>query len=682
MDAAPRWGQPQPVGLPSMSPATVPQPRMWQDPFRQSLAPRPSTTPCPCGALEGGAGPAAGAPSVGGLSKNMESVGNLQQNFMFGSGEQVPANKWSGVGRVQQPTLRMQAAQQLQDLRGASQAVQQFQDLHGVSQAYNLANPVEAPTPSLTTLYNLSPNASGSSITPTMMSDLQRFCRPGSDLPISLPRQQPLQPAPIRSEHGPGVGGNIGMRQTLPEPQGAFLPTELKESVGGFLPSELHEPSPLQLEPEGELAPEVPWLPRRDMPPLEPPVPPSLTSQPGEPGQPSGLGSSGGVPVSLPADTFGNAFTSEPMPKPLSVHSLAAMGSGLPGKQRSIGMSQLLGDGARVPQASDDSVPLSGPPPGLIESSVSRLSEGSGVPPAVPEDAPPPSVPETGPLQTEESNADSVAPLTAAEHRRMRRMQKKNPSGGKQAAAFFSSPGAISSVDRDASKCQGKFDMSSLYQAQLRTDQPCMIVDFSNGLVLLSNALCDSLFEHLCPLQRRDVVDLIHEDDRLNFSASIMYLSIGKFMVLEPVTMRMLTAKGEHRAVVNGEQMVGSWWWLDVNLIDEATAGASSATSPTANKAGIALAGAAASAPLRPAPPTGIGSPGLGSGIGSGDGSGLAAAAVAVAALQSGDGTGSFGGTGSLGGSSTGLAAVTANAVAALGSGDGMLGMPGPRWQA
>lgn len=128
---------------------------------------------------------------------------------------------------------------------------------------------------------------------------------------------------------------------------------------------------------------------------------------------------------------------------------------------------------------------------------------------------------------------------------------------------FVTAPGALSSGDRDVLKHQGKFDMASVYQAQLRTDRYCMIVDFSSGRVLFSNSLCDSLFENMTPLPQRDVADLIFEEDRLGFSACVMYLSIGKFTTMEPQQMRIVTAKGVHLAVLTGEQLVGSWWRLD-----------------------------------------------------------------------------------------------------------------------
>lgn len=370
-----------------------------------------------------------------------------------------------------------------------------------------------------------------------------------------------------------------------------------------------------ELEPDRSSA--TPWLSRnRDQPPPEACASLPSHSIPAPNAAPSDMSPNSDVqsPNARAAEAFG-PFVTDALSPGKQLSALAMAGS-MPHPR---GLSH-----GRAAQAAVDDAPAvvvpAGPPPGLGK---------AGVPPTVPESAPaedlPATVPETGPLATEESNPDSVAPLSAAEHRRLRRLQKKNPAN-KTASSFFSSPGAISSEDRDASKCQGKFDMCGLYQAQLRTDRPCMMVDFSNGLILLSNTLCDSLFENLLPLQRRDVVDLIHEDDRLNFSACIMYLSIGKFMVMGPQTLRMLTVHGEQRVIVNGEQMVGSWWWLDVSPVDE---NCDDAVAPPASAAAAAAAAAAA----------GISPGSLGTSMGTGELS-LSSAAAAAAAREAGLGGG------------------------------------------
>jgi len=215
-------------------------------------------------------------------------------------------------------------------------------------------------------------------------------------------------------------------------------------------------------------------------------------------------------------------------------------------------------------QAAAAGAPSSAPAPageGNIAAAVAAAAAAGSPPPDIsmqyyPETAQPEAVAQSG-----GPSAVHVAPLNAAEHRKQRRLQRKT---SKNAGFYVSSPGAISTEDRDASKCQGKFDMSTLYQAQLRTDRHCMIVDFSSGRVLQSNELCDALFETMCPLPQREVADLIHEDDRLDFLDCIMYLSISKFTVLDPRGLRILTAQGTRHAALSGEQLVGTWWWLDL----------------------------------------------------------------------------------------------------------------------
>jgi len=162
---------------------------------------------------------------------------------------------------------------------------------------------------------------------------------------------------------------------------------------------------------------------------------------------------------------------------------------------------------------------------------------------------------------------EEVVPLVnvASEHRRKRQQTKtpKNPS------MFVSSPGAFSSEVRDASKDQGKFDRATLYQAQLQSDQHCLIVDLSSLRVLFANSRCSSLFETLNPLTQREVHELIQKDDRTNVSACLMYLNIGEFGILEPQEVRILTAMGTQWASLSGKQLVGSWWWLTFSPLSE-----------------------------------------------------------------------------------------------------------------
>lgn len=122
---------------------------------------------------------------------------------------------------------------------------------------------------------------------------------------------------------------------------------------------------------------------------------------------------------------------------------------------------------------------------------------------------------------------------------------------------------------RDASKDQGKFDRATVYQAQLQSDQHCLIADLSSLRVLFANSRCSSLFEPLNPLSTREVHELIHMDDRTNLSACLVYLNIGKFSVLEPQPICILTAMGTQRASLSGKQLAGSWWWLTFSPLSE-----------------------------------------------------------------------------------------------------------------
>jgi hypothetical protein len=187
-----------------------------------------------------------------------------------------------------------------------------------------------------------------------------------------------------------------------------------------------------------------------------------------------------------------------------------------------------------------------GSPPGLVPAT-SKTDEISTEP--------------QGSVELEEA-LDEPSTMSIAERHRQTRLQKrKNPRFN----TFLTSPPAISSEDRDTSE-QGRFDMSALYQMQLRNDRYCMIVDFANGRILSSNALSESLFEPLAPLAQREVVELIDEEDRLSFSACIMYLTLGKFASMDPKEVRINTYAGVQRAVLLGNQLEGFWWWLDFSF--------------------------------------------------------------------------------------------------------------------
>lgn len=149
--------------------------------------------------------------------------------------------------------------------------------------------------------------------------------------------------------------------------------------------------------------------------------------------------------------------------------------------------------------------------------------------------------------------------------RKMRRA-RKTPKASMQ---FVSAPGAFSSEDFDASKHQGKFDMGALYQAELRNDRIALILDIYNGRVLFTNVLCDRLFENMVPLPHREAVELIFEADRIQFSASVMYLNIGKFNQMEPQRLRINSARGVLWAFLSGEQLADTWWRVDITLEED-----------------------------------------------------------------------------------------------------------------
>lgn len=142
----------------------------------------------------------------------------------------------------------------------------------------------------------------------------------------------------------------------------------------------------------------------------------------------------------------------------------------------------------------------------------------------------------------------------------------------KSASAFVTSPATLRNADEDSTIHPSKFDVGSLYQGHLETlqnDRNCMLVHFANGRILFSNACCDRLFSTLTPLRHREVTEIIAEEDRVNFSSRIMYLSIGKFTVMERSTFNIITAKGVVPANIFGEHLMGSVWWMDCELVEE-----------------------------------------------------------------------------------------------------------------
>jgi len=153
--------------------------------------------------------------------------------------------------------------------------------------------------------------------------------------------------------------------------------------------------------------------------------------------------------------------------------------------------------------------------------------------------------------------------MSAYERRRQQRAVKR--PGPKVQSSYTTSPGAISSVDRDALKHQGKFDMTALIQARLRGDQYTVIADFNDGRVLFSSEAAEHLLARWTPLLERNITEFIFEQDRLAFFKTMLYFSTGQEEVMSPVCLRIHAADGLRWAVLSGEQLAGSWWWLEFN---------------------------------------------------------------------------------------------------------------------
>ncbi|CAJ1356798.1 unnamed protein product [Effrenium voratum] len=138
----------------------------------------------------------------------------------------------------------------------------------------------------------------------------------------------------------------------------------------------------------------------------------------------------------------------------------------------------------------------------------------------------------------------------------------------KSASAFVTSPATLRNADEDTCWHCNIADGEGHLET-LQNDRNCMLVHFANGRILFSNACCDRLFSPLTPLRHREVTEIIAEEDRVNFSSRIMYLSIGKFTVMEKSTFKIITAKGVVPANIFGEHLMGSVWWMDCELLED-----------------------------------------------------------------------------------------------------------------
>lgn len=142
--------------------------------------------------------------------------------------------------------------------------------------------------------------------------------------------------------------------------------------------------------------------------------------------------------------------------------------------------------------------------------------------------------------------------------------------GVSKAAYFFSSPGAVSSADRDASTEQGKYDMGTLLHAQLSAATPCLIYNIFSGEVMLTNHLCEELFESKISSGRSQltqcyVQNLVCDSDKARFiSACMDYVIVSgqQHAMLQDV--RISTMCGSELHVnVRAARLVEMWWRLD-----------------------------------------------------------------------------------------------------------------------
>ncbi|CAE8707478.1 unnamed protein product, partial [Polarella glacialis] len=164
-------------------------------------------------------------------------------------------------------------------------------------------------------------------------------------------------------------------------------------------------------------------------------------------------------------------------------------------------------------------------------------------------------------------NLEDTSSMTAEELAFLRyeqRKQQRRDQPRRDARVFVTSPAAASTDG--LSLHQGRFDLASLYQEQLRTERCRVIVDFTNGRILFSNAHANLLFSNFHSLQQKEIVDLVVEDTRVDLSACIMYLSIGKFTAMDAIVVRIITGKGIVPALLTGENMVSALWWLDFDI--------------------------------------------------------------------------------------------------------------------
>jgi len=200
----------------------------------------------------------------------------------------------------------------------------------------------------------------------------------------------------------------------------------------------------------------------------------------------------------------------------------------------------------------DEGIPLEEPEAALSASST-----------AIPAELAPP-IPQ---VLVEEMRMPS--PSSVARHRHGRRIQRTK----KAASYFVSAPGAFSSDTRDASIHQGRFDMHSVLQTQLRQEVPCLVCDVSGGQLMVTNSECEDLFESTNDNQlvQNDIFTLIYHEDRHIFEHFFTYILISEQAKMDRKEIRINTLQNNMRRVsIVGTQLIGMWWQLEFAPLEDA----------------------------------------------------------------------------------------------------------------
>mmetsp|Transcript_19361 Transcript_19361/g.43552 ORF Transcript_19361/g.43552 Transcript_19361/m.43552 type:complete len:1070 (+) Transcript_19361:60-3269(+) len=410
---------------------------------------------------------------------------------------------------------------------------------------------------------------------------------PPQQMPLSvpLPFQQQTQPASLSARPTGWAAPTIPPPSSPPMVQQS-PPQSLRDSLataqtlqGDAPQSPQHIQQLLQLHQLQRQAQGQQTIPPQPQQLPQPHLPPSLDSAPGlANGAPPGM--SGRFELDPTKPMFMSPWSSQCGFSPNSgdVASAASFvdGSLVPGGLADMGFSNdaavspgVLGGSRNLFQSLRPIQPAavaSGPAgslgsPGSLQNRLTVLEDGEG-------ETFGPSMDQ--PVTPGQDRAADLMALTA-EHKRKRKEKRAERAAAhpeRSVLFYVSSPGALSSEDRV--RDPGRFDMGAL-QAHLRNDRHCMIVDFSTGRVLFSNQLCNGLFEPMAPLPQKDVAELILEEERHSFSTRLLYLNYGNFSIMDPQVFHIHSSSGIIAALVRGEQLAGTWWWLDFAPCEQET---------------------------------------------------------------------------------------------------------------